>query len=154
MELKEMMDLLQSHRHKDAYQVLKELVKRSEASSEVYSYMDTFVKMMEDEDSYIRTRGLRMFAVNAVWDHKNIVRDYIGRYLSHMEDEKPITARRCIQDVPLIAKAKPELIPQIQHALKEIHRIYPTSMQSLIYKDRKKALARIEDIEQEEAQRL
>lgn len=130
--------------NKIAYNTLKELIKISEKSDALYSYFDKFIEMMNNKDnSYIRTRGLRLIAYNAKWDTENKVNLIIEQWLAHMEDEKPITARQCIKDTVIIAKYKPELIDMILESLEKINKIYDDSMQSLVYKDRKKAMLQI-----------
>ena len=69
-------------------------------------YIDRLDDMLENDNSYIRTRGLTLIAYNAKWDKDNKI---IDRYLTHITDVKPITARQCIKRLPTIAKYKPEL---------------------------------------------
>lgn len=94
-------------------------------------------------NSYIRTRGLRLIAYNSKWDKDNKIEAIIEKWLEHIEDEKPITARQCIKDTVIIAKNKPELIEIILERLEKINKIYDESMQSLIYQDRQKAILQI-----------
>ena len=119
----------------------------SEQSNALYSYFDIFVEMMNNQNnSYIRTRGLRLIAYNSKWDINNQVNSIIEKWLKHIEDEKPITARQCIKDTVIIAKNKPELIDIILEKLSKINRIYDDSMQSLIYKDRQKVIRQIKQL--------
>lgn len=144
MDIKQQVDMLLCFDHKQAYQVLKELLVMSEVSDQVYFYYDQFMNMMRNEsNAYIRTRGLRLLAYNAKWDDANKLNGIIHEYLKHMEDEKPITSRQCIKDVVIIAKYKPELIDVILASLETINKIYEESMQHLIYKDRQKAIRQI-----------
>lgn len=126
-----------------AYQTLKELLVVSDTSNEVYSYMDTFFTMLDHDNSYVRNRGIYLIAANAKWDVDNIIDNNIQAYLAHMEDDKPITSRQCIKEVVKIARSKPHLIEVIIKALEIATVIYDTSMQSLINKDRKKALQQV-----------
>lgn len=140
-------DLLVCSDNKIAYNTLKELINISEKSDILYPYFHRFVEMMNNQDhSYIRTRGLRLIAYNAKWDTENKVNLIIEQWLTHIEDEKPITARQCIQDTVIIAKYKPELIDMILESLEKINKIYDDSMQSLVYKDRKKAIRQIKQL--------
>lgn len=130
--------------NKQAYKALKELLLISEQSDDLYTYFDKFVDMMDHKtNSFIRTRGLRLIAYYAKWDKENKINSIIEEWLSHMEDEKPITARQCIQDAVVIAKYKPELIDVILNALENIDKIYDGSMQKLVYKDRQRAIRMI-----------
>ncbi|MEF9920768.1 MAG: hypothetical protein RR802_06905 [Erysipelotrichaceae bacterium] len=127
--------------NKHAYNVLKELLLICEQSNDLYMYFDKFVDMMNNkENSFIRTRGLRLIAYNAKWDKENKVNSIIEKWLEHVEDEKPITARQCIQDVIVIAKYKPELLDIILNTLENFNQIYDDSMQKLVYKDMQRAI--------------
>lgn len=132
--------------NKLAYQALKDLIILSEQSEDVYKYMNDFIAMIDNSNSYIRTRGLKLIACNAKWDKENKINVIIDEYLKHIEDDKPITSRQCIQDLFLIAKYKPELIDKILEALKTYNKVYQDSMQSLIYKDREKAIQQIKQL--------
>lgn len=144
MDIGKKVDMLVCSNNKQAYNVLKELLEISQQCNDLYPYFDTFVEMMNNKDnSYIRTRGLRLIAYNSKWDINNQVNSIIEEWLKHIEDEKPITARQCIKDTVIIAKNKPELIEIILEKLEKMNVIYDDSMQSLIYKDRQKAIRQI-----------
>ena len=131
---------------RQAYNALKELLEISKACNQLYPYFNTFVDMMNNaENSYIRTRGLRLIAYNAKWDSENKVDSVIGQWLGHIEDEKPIAARQCIKDAVILAKNKPELIGVILDALEKRRRIYADAMQNLIGKDRQEAIRKIRE---------
>lgn len=114
-------------------------------SDHVYPYMDKFVEMIDDDNSYVRTRGLALIAHNAKWDVAGKIDSSINFYLEHILDEKPICARQCIKLLPLIAEAKPQLAPEIVSALKhaDVTR-YAGSMRPLVQKDIRDALLAIE----------
>lgn len=105
MDIDKLVDLLICSDNKQAYNALKELLTISEECNKLYPYFDKFVDMMNNENnSYIRTRGLRLVAYNSKWDTDNQVDSIIDQWLKHTEDEKPITARQCIKDTAVIAK--------------------------------------------------
>ena len=121
---------------KVAYRCLKELVSASEKDSSVYQFFDTFAEMLDNDNSYIRTRGLLLISANAKWDSDLKIDDIIDKYLRHIIDDKPITARQCIKALPNIAKFKPDLVKDILSALNKANpQRYSDSMQSLVYKD-------------------
>lgn len=130
-----------------AYGALQKLQKESEQSNRVYPYMDRLADMLESENSYIRTRALTLLAYNARWDKEYKLDGMIGRYLGHITDPKPITARQCIKLLPMIARDKPDLKPDILAAL---HRadisLYKGSMQPLVFKDIQNALKQIQSL--------
>lgn len=130
-----------------AYKALKELQKESEKTDCIYSYMDRLSDMLDSDNSYIRTRGLTLLAYNAKWDKDNKIDEIIDKYLKHITDDKPITARQCIKLLPMIVKYKPELKNDIFSALHKANiSVYNDSMQHLIYTDIQKALKEIQKI--------
>ena len=145
MTISEKVGMLSATDNNVAYKALKELI---EVSKESNTYFDKFVDLMNDtSNSYNRTRGLRLIALNSKWDVEGKVNLIIEDYLDHIEDDKPITARQCIKDTVIIAQHKPELIDIILKYLRKFDRIYEDSMQSLIYKDREKAIRMIKQLE-------
>lgn len=139
--------LLFDRNNNTAYKALQTLEKECEESDRVYCYMDQLADMIDSDNSYIRTRGLTLIAYNAKWDKDNKIDEIIDKYLKHIEDVKPITARQCIKLLPLIVKNKPELRYDIVSALQKADvSIYADSMQSLVYKDIQNSLAEIEKL--------
>lgn len=131
--------------NKVAYKALQELIKESEETDCVYPYMDRLSDMLDSDNSYIRTRGLTLLACNAKWDKDYKMDEMIDRYLKHITDVKPITARQCIKLLPMIARDKPELKNDILSALHKADiSVYDDSMRPLVYKDIQKALKEIQ----------
>ncbi len=129
---------------KKAYAYLKELEEISSHSAQAYPFFDAFADMLDSDNSYVRTRGFLLITANSKWDADNKLEKIIDQYLNCLEDEKPITARQCIQLLPAVVKYKPALRAQIENALYNINPAkYQDSMQALIQKDIQKALASI-----------
>ncbi|MDY4923524.1 MAG: hypothetical protein SO117_10980 [Frisingicoccus sp.] len=73
---------------------------------------------------------VRCVAVTDVFDA------IIDDYLTHVTDEKPITARQCIKALAQVGLAKPQYIPKILSCLKNADLSkYKDSMRPLIEKD-------------------
>lgn len=132
---------LRNKNNEYAYQCLKQLTSESMNSDRVYSYFETFREMLDDSNSYIRTRGILLIAANAQWDTDCKLDEIIDTLLEHIMDEKPITARQCIQALPLIVKYKPDLKEYVIRALHKANpQKYKESMQNLILNDIQKSL--------------
>lgn len=128
-----------------AFDCLKKLEYESGLSDAVYAYLDTFAEMLDSPNSYVRTRGLRLISCNVKWDEKDKFNALLGPYLEHILDEKPVTARQCIQSLPAIARNKPAVAGRICAALKNADTArYKASMRPLIEKDIAVALEKIE----------
>lgn len=143
-DLTKTFELLVSKDHKAACEALRTLQNLSEDTNAVYPYMDQLSEMMDSGNSYIRTRALTLIAYNARWDKENKIDEMIARYLRHITDVKPITARQCIKLLPLIAKSKPDLKEDMIAALyKADISCYAGSMQPLVCEDIQKALSEL-----------
>ncbi len=143
----EAFELLFDKNNTAAYKALQALQKESEETDRVYPYMDRLCDMLDSDNAYIRTRGLTLLACNAKWDKDYKIDEIIDKYLKHITDVKPITARQCIKLLPTIAKHKPELKNNILSALHKADiSVYGDSMQPLVYKDISKALKEIREL--------
>lgn len=147
VNIAETFELLFDKNNKVAYEALQELQKESVETDCVYPYMDKLSDMLGSDNSYVRTRGLTLLAYNAKWDKDYKIDEIIDKYLQHITDVKPITARQCIKLLPIIAGYKPELRDDIISALHKANIcIYDSSMQTLVYKDILKSLKDIQEL--------
>lgn len=77
-----------------------------------------------------------ILAENARWDEENRFDAILPGFLSHITDEKPITARQCIKALAQLGRAKPRYIPAILSSLRgaDLSR-YKDSMRPLLERD-------------------
>jgi len=145
--ISETFELLFHKNNNTAYKALQELQRESEETDAVYPYMDRLGDMLDSSSSFIRTRGITLIAYNSKWDKDYKIDELIDKYLKHITDAKPITARQCIKLLPMLAKNKPELKEDILSALHKADiSIYDDTMQPLVYKDIQKALTEIQNL--------
>lgn len=133
------------------YAALLTLCARSDTHADVYPYWGLFAEKIGNENSYQRSIGLILTAHNVKWDTEHRFDNVIEAYLSHCQDEKFITSRQAIQNIPVWAPyAKTHLartaealmgidIPALKdsqrklilldilHALISIRRVQPTA---------------------------
>ena len=142
--ISELINSLFDKNDKAAYKCLKELLSVSEKNNDIYQFFDTFSEMIDSDNSYVRTRGLLLISASAKWDIDFKIDEMVDKYLSHITDDKPITARQCIKALPNIAKFKPDLVDDILTALSKADpQRYVGSMQSLVYNDIRAVLKEI-----------
>lgn len=140
-----LIERLWSKKASEGYAALKELLKVSQDSNELYQYMGIFIEKMSSDNSYFRTRALALIVANAKWDTDYIIDENIDGILSHITDYKPITARQFIKDLPSLAGNKPDLRQDILTALRGADTLrYSLSMRPLVDEDIRKAIAAIE----------
>jgi hypothetical protein len=144
-DIQELVVGLTNEDHNYAYQCLNRLESVCISSNAVYAYFTTLVEMLDDPNSYFRTRAIILIAANAKWDQDGRIDEIIDQYLMHIMDAKPITARQCVKALPIIAKYKPDLVDCICSALRQANpKCYKGSMESLVRKDIQEALKSIE----------
>jgi len=101
-----------------------------------YEYFDAFVSLLNHPKSLVRNRALHILAANAQWDVENRFDTILPEFLTHVTDEKPITARQCIQALVQVGLAKPQYVPQILDCFHEADLSkYKDSMRPLIERD-------------------
>ncbi|CUN65159.1 Uncharacterised protein [[Eubacterium] contortum] len=119
------------------------IISESQETDEWYEYFNDFGSLLNHPKSLVRNRVLYILAANAQWDEENHFDSIISDFLTHITDEKPITARQCIKALAQVGVAKPQYIPRILSCLQgaDLSK-YKDSMRPLIEKD----IAEIEKI--------
>ena len=134
-----MQDIIEKLTAKDdkyACAIADKIISESLETDEWYEYFDVFASILNHPKSLVRNRVLYILAANAQWDNEDRFDAILSDYLSHVTDEKPITARQCIKALAQVGAAKPKYIPQILACLHEADLSkYKDSMRPLIEKD-------------------
>ena len=121
---------------KFACAIADKIITESRETDAWYEYFDAFVSLLNHPKSLVRNRALHILAANARWDEENRFDAILPEFLHHVTDEKPITARQCIQTLAQIGLAKPQYIPQILACFHNTDLSkYKDSMRPLIKKD-------------------
>ena len=127
---------LTSKDDKYACAVADKIISESQDTDEWYEYFDTFASLLNHPNSLVRNRALYILAANVKWDDDNRFDAILSEYLSHITDEKPITARQCIKALAQVGMAKPQYIPRILSCFHSADLSkYKDSMRPLIEKD-------------------
>ena len=127
---------LTSKDEKTACALSDKIIAESQETDAWYEYFDDFALLLNYPNSLVRNRVIYIIAANVQWDEEKRFDLIMDDYLSHITDEKPITARQCIKALAQIGQAKPEYIPTIWDALHKADLSkYKDSMRPLIEKD-------------------
>ncbi|MCI6559889.1 MAG: SufBD protein [Ruminococcus sp.] len=114
----------------------EKIISESQKTEEWYEYFDEFASLLDYPKSLVRNRVLHILAANAQWDEENRFDAVISDYLTHITDEKPITARQCVKALAQVGLAKPQYIPRVLFCLQSADLSkYKDSMRPLIEKD-------------------
>ena len=112
------------------------IMAESRNTDQWYGCFDAVASLLNHPKSLVRNRALHILAANAQWDDENRFDLIISDFLAHITDEKPITARQCIQALAQVGLAKPQYIPGILSRFHEADLLkYKDSMRPLIEKD-------------------
>lgn len=112
------------------------IVSESQETDKWYAYFDDFATLLEHPNSLVRNRALCILAANIQWDEEERFQGILSVFLSHITDEKPITARQCVKALAQIGLAKPQYVDTILSALRDADLSkYKDSMRPLIEKD-------------------
>ena len=145
--MKPELTLLTSKDDKAACAYVEKIIAESRESVAWYDYFDEFASLLNHPKSLVRNRALNILAANAKWDDENRFDGILPDYLSHITDEKPITARQCVKALAEVGQSKPDLVPQILSALKNADLTkYRDSMRPLIEKDIRETVRQLSDV--------
>lgn len=134
--MKEKIKNLYNEDNNSAYKTLLELETISTESNELYNYFNEFLKMLNNEKTFIRVRGFRLICSLAKWDNENKINKNIDIILKELEDEKGTSVRQCLEKLNLILMHKIELTDIIENKVRNLELSkYKESMQFLIKKD-------------------
>ncbi len=93
------------------------LMQRASIAADVYPFWEDFRQKLTKRNSFVRNIGLMMLAANARWASDDKMAETLDEYLKLLSDEKPVTVRRCIQELKLIIPYHPNLHKRIAHSL-------------------------------------
>lgn len=123
------------------------IISESRETNVWYGCFDEFASLLSHPNSYVRNRILYILAALARWDGENKFVAIMPEYLSHITDEKPITARQCVKALAEVGQSKPDLVPRILSALENADLTkYRDSMRPLIEKDIRETIRQLSDV--------
>ena len=134
--MQEIINKLTAKDDKFACAVADKIIAESRETDAWYEYFDAFATLLNHSKSLVRNRALHILAANARWDVENRFDATLPEFLTHVTDEKPITARQCIQALTQVGMTKPQYIPQILECFHNADLSqYKDSMRPLLEKD-------------------
>ena len=105
--------------NKYACALADKIISESRETDEWYAYFDDFASLLDHPKSLVRNRVLHILAANAQWDAENRFDAILSDFLTHITDEKPITARQYVKALAQVGVAKPQYIPRILSCFQE-----------------------------------
>lgn len=127
---------LKGKNEKEAYEYCKQLIVESAQSDKYYGAIDDFASMLNDSNSYVRTRGFCLICSQARWDKECRIEAVFECMKPLLNDSKPTVVRQCLKALHEVVLYCPEMSDKIADAVKEIDLSrYKDSMSPLIKKD-------------------
>lgn len=138
---------LTSKNDKYACSIADSIIAESRDTDKWYEYFEQFASLLDSPKSLVRNRAIYILAANIQWDRENRFDKIFSRYIAHIADDKPITARQCIKSLVQVGLAKPKYIPDILFNLcnADLSK-YKESMRPLIEKDIAETTSTLEKI--------
>ncbi len=113
-----------------------EIIAQSRETDVWYEHFGEFAALLDNPKSLVRNRAINILAAIVRWDKENRFDGILDEFLSHITDEKPITARQCVKALACVGLEKPRYIPRILSDLQGADLSeYKDSMRPLIEKD-------------------
>lgn len=133
------MEILEGLKNKDdkkAYELFREMVVKNAESPLYYPLFDDFVRLINHNSSYVRTRGFCLACALSRWDIENKIKTNWDKLKVMLHDEKPIAVRVCLGALHEVVLIKPEMTDLIKEELAKIDLSkYKDTMSPLIKKD-------------------
>ena len=121
---------------KAAYEYVKQLGKESADSDKYLVMILEFAAMLDDKNSYVRTRGFGLICNQARWAVDGQIEAVFDKMSVLLNDDKPTVVRQCLKALHEVVIYRPELTDRIAGAVKKIDLSkYKDSMSPLIEKD-------------------
>lgn len=140
----EIINALTSKDSKNACAFAEKIAEESIFTDKWYEYFDLFASLLNHKNSFVRNRAFLVLSANAKWDKNDKFSFVLPEFISHITDEKPISARQCIKALEQIAEYKPQYKDRILSALNNADlREYKDSMRPLLEKDIAKTVEKI-----------
>jgi hypothetical protein len=102
----------------------------------VYSYWDELARKLSSDNSYQRSLGVMLLAMNVRWDEEGKFKSVIDRYFACCTDEKFITSRQAIQGLTTIMMVTNSYNNEFRNRLLTLElEQYKENQQKLLRKD-------------------
>lgn len=136
MNKKEIIQRLTDKDDKQAYEYAKKVGIESAKTNKYLDMIPEFASMLQDKNSYIRTRFFILICNQARWADDKQIENVYKQMEALLYDSKPTVVRQCLNALHEIALFKPNMCDAIKETISKIDlSAYKDSMAPLINKD-------------------
>ena len=134
--MEEILSKLRDKNDKAAYEFAKQISSESSASDRYLALIPSLAEMLQDKNSYVRTRAFVLICNQARWANDGQIDAVFDLMLPLLNDPKPTVVRQCLNALHEVVLFRPELSDKIENALAEMDvSKYKDSISPLILKD-------------------
>ena len=134
--MEEILSKLRDKNDKAAYEFAKQISFESAASDRYLALIPSLAEMLQDKNSYVRTRAFVLICNQARWANDGQIDAVFDLMLPLLNDPKPTVVRQCLNALHELVLFRPELSDKIENALAEMDvSKYKDSMSPLVLKD-------------------
>ena len=121
---------------KQAYEYAKRIGIESAKTNKYVDMIPDFASMLQDKNSFIRTRFFILICDQARWASNNQIENVFDQMKPLLNDPKPTVVRQCLNALHEVILFRPEMCDVIKNTISSIDlSIYKDSMAPLIKKD-------------------
>lgn len=136
MRKQEVIKRLTNKDDKKAYEYAKKFSVESVKTDKYLDMIYDFACMLQDQNSYTRTRFFILICNQARWANNGQIKNVFKQMIPLLNDPKPTVVRQCLKALNEVVLFRPEMCDDIKKSLSKIDlSIYKDSMASLIKKD-------------------
>ena len=136
MDKKKIIQRLVDKDDKQAYEYAKKIIVESAKTNKYLDMISDFAIMLEDKNSFVRTRFFILICCQARWANNSQIENVYDKMKPLLNDSKPTVARQCIKALNEVILYRPEMSNTIKKTVSKIDiSIYKDNMRSLIKKD-------------------
>ena len=136
MNKKEIIQKLTDKDDKQAYEYAKQIGIESAKTNKYVDMIPDFASMLQDNNSFVRTRFFILICNQARWANNKQIEDVYDQMKTLLNDPKPTVVRQCLNALHEVVLFRPEMCDAIIKTLSKIDfSIYKDSMAPLIKKD-------------------
>ena len=134
--MEEILRKLTDKNNKTAYEFAKQLGVESSESDKYLAMIPRFAELLQDKNSYVRTRAFVLICNQARWADSGQIEAVFDKMILLLNDPKPTVVRQCLEALHEVVLFRPELSDEIETVLDEMDLSkYKDSMLPLIEKD-------------------
>ena len=136
MDKKKIIQRLVDKDDKQAYEYAKKIIVESAKTNKYLDMISDFAIMLEDKNSFIRTRFFILICNQARWANDGQIENVYDKMKPLLNDSKPTVVRQCLNALHEVILYRPDMSNIIKKTISKIDlSIYKDSMRSLIKKD-------------------